>query len=290
MIGDSFVSNFGVEAPEVFTALMQKNLGDTVSVRNFGVNGYGQVQELLLLDEVLESHRPKAVLVVVYTRNDLDDNLGIFDWNLGYRRPDCSLTSDGQIQIAPRVRELEPARKFEAASWLAAVERAIASTRTHRLLTGVLGCAFGKQGALQLRPPELRYCKRELEPRERKAVELTTALLSEMKRKCDQHHCAFGVILAPSLWQVERQEWQRLLRDYRLDARDYDRSLPNRLLATFSQEMGYPCLDLLPALEIAAAAGESLYYPREQHWNKRGQERVAAAIGAWVLPLRLATQ
>jgi hypothetical protein len=281
VLGDSFVSNFGVEATEVFTALMHKDLGDRVCVRNFGVNGYGQVQELLLLEEILTSHRPAMVLVVVYIRNDFDDNLGIFDWNLGYRRPQCSLTSAGQIEIERCVQRPALPQKLESANLLP-LERAIASTRTYRLLTQVLGHAFPEQVALHLLPAELRYCKRELEFRERKAVELTTALLGAMERKCREHNCAFGVVLAPSLWQVQRREWEQLLADYRLDPRDYDRSLPNRLLATFCQQNDYLCLDLLPSLETAAAAGETLYFPREQHWNRRGQERVAEAIGSWV--------
>jgi hypothetical protein len=282
VIGDSFVSNFGVEAPEVFTELMRKYLGAGVSIRNYGVNGYGQVQELLLLEEILASQRPAVVFTVVYTRNDFDDNLGILDWNLGYRRPRCWLDSAGHIEIEQHVAEPGLSRKAEAPNWLAPLERSIVSTRTHRLLMCVLKNAFPQRGALQLRPPELRYCKRELEDRERRAVQLTTAVLSEMNRKCHEHDCNFGVILAPSLWQVELPQWEQLLRDYRLDGRDYDRSLPNWLLATFCQEQGCPCLDLLPHLEAAAAAGESLYYPREQHWNTRGQERVAAVIENWV--------
>jgi hypothetical protein len=285
VVGDSFVSNFGVEASEVFTNLIQKKLGDGVSICNCGVNGYGQVQELLLLDEVLTLHRPSMVLVVVYIRNDFDDNLGIFDWNLGYRRPRCRLGSDGQLEIERQVPAPDVRQQAAAANWLVALERAIASTRTYRLLATVLSSAFAGQSRLHLRPPELRYCKCELENRERKAVDLTMALLTELNRKCHEHNCVFGVVLAPSLWQVERPEWERLLRDYRVDPRGYDRSQPNRILATYCQRKGYPCLDLLPPLEAAAAAGEALYYPREQHWNRRGQMRVAAAIEPWVRKL-----
>lgn len=282
LIGDSFVTNFGVEGPEVFTELVRKNLGGRVSVRNFGVNGYGQVQELLLLDEVLASVRPAMIAVVVYTRNDFDDNLGIFDWNLGYHRPHCWLARDGAVEIEPRVAPPKPRPSFGLAGWLDGFENAIVSTRTHRLLAGVLSCAFCKEGALHLQPPELRYCQRELGSRERDAIQLTTALLTAMKRKCDRYQCIFRVIVAPSLWQVQRRDWDRLATDYRARSQDYDLSLPNRLLAEFCEHNGLACLDLLPALERAASAGETLYYPREQHWNKRGQERVAAAVSAWV--------
>jgi hypothetical protein len=286
VIGDSFVSNFGVEASEVFTELLRKNLGGSFSIRNYGVNGYGQVQELLLLDEILASQRPAMVLIVVYIRNDFDDNLGIFDWNLGYRRPYCRLLDNQHIEIEPRVAKSSSAPESDPAA-RPALERAIVSTGVYRLFVRAFESAFPSRVAPHLRPPELRYCKQKLDERERKALDLTTALLIEMNRKCRMQDCRFGVVVAPSLWQVQHPQWEQLLRDYRALARDYDHNLPNRLLAAFCREQGFPCLDLLPELETAAAAGETLYYPREQHWNKRGQERVAMAIQTWLTDSRL---
>jgi hypothetical protein len=281
VFGDSFVTNFGVEDREVFTELVRGSWGSGLSVRNYGVNGYGQVQEMLLLDEILRSRRPALALVVLYTRNDFDDNVGAFDWIQGYKRPRCGLKSDGQIEIVCQLQEPEPPSRLV---------RAINETRTHRLLHQAYVSMFPEQQPVSERPPEIRYCRRDLEPREQKAMEITKALLREMKRRCDQHQCRFGVVIAPSLWQVQRPEWDRLLTNSRLDARDFDRTLPNRLLAEWCAEQEYPCLDLLPTLEAFAGTGESLYYPKEQHWNGLGNKRVADAIVAWLRPVNLGSQ
>jgi hypothetical protein len=52
VLGDSFVSNISVKDSEVFTEVLEQRLKNT-AVLNFGVNGYGQVQEYLLLQKWL---------------------------------------------------------------------------------------------------------------------------------------------------------------------------------------------------------------------------------------------
>ena len=59
---------------------MEQQLPDT-TVLNFGVNGYGQTQELLLLRELLATATPQLIIQVIYLRNDFADNLNS-DWLL----------------------------------------------------------------------------------------------------------------------------------------------------------------------------------------------------------------
>jgi hypothetical protein len=87
VLGDSFVSNVEVGADQVFTRVMEQRLADT-EVLNFGVNGYGQVQEYLLLERWFDRVRPDVVVVVIYLRNDFEDNV---DEKWTYARPFVSL-------------------------------------------------------------------------------------------------------------------------------------------------------------------------------------------------------
>ena len=84
VFGDSFVSNVSVKAPEVFTEVLEQQL-NAISVMNFGVNGYGQVQELLLLRNWVDRVDPELVVLTVYVRNDFADNMGKGQWN--YDKP-----------------------------------------------------------------------------------------------------------------------------------------------------------------------------------------------------------
>jgi hypothetical protein len=77
-VGDSFVSNLAVKDDEVFTELMERALPRT-AVLNFGVNGFGPVQEYLLLQRWLDQVRPALVVVMIYVRNDFQDNVAD-DW------------------------------------------------------------------------------------------------------------------------------------------------------------------------------------------------------------------
>ena len=74
VLGDSFVTNISVRDDDVFTEVMEQQLKNT-SVLNFGVNGYGQTQELLLT-KWLDKVNPNLVVLVIYVRNDFSDNLG----------------------------------------------------------------------------------------------------------------------------------------------------------------------------------------------------------------------
>lgn len=90
VLGDSFVINVSVRDNEVFTEVMERALKGT-AVLNFGVNGYGQVQEYLLLQQWLDKVNPHLVILLIYIRNDFQDNMGA-EWL--YPRPFASW--DGQ--------------------------------------------------------------------------------------------------------------------------------------------------------------------------------------------------
>ncbi len=69
-----------------------------------------------------------------------------------------------------------------------------------------------------------------------------------------------------------------------------DLDKPQRLLGAFLRERGVAALDLLPEFRARAAAGVSLYMPRDGHWNAAGQRlaavRIAARLEALLAPGR----
>ena len=85
-LGDSFVSNIAVKSDEVFTEVIENQLAET-EVLNFGINGYSQVQEYLLLKEWHKVIKPDIIVLMVYLRNDFQENV-TRDWH--YPRPYAS--------------------------------------------------------------------------------------------------------------------------------------------------------------------------------------------------------
>ena len=95
VLGDSFVSNISVKDNEVFTEIMEDQL-KKYDVLNFGVSGYGQVQEYLLLQQLIKTIKPDIVLLIIYVQNDFTDNIGPY-W--GYSRPYASLEGEDSILV-----------------------------------------------------------------------------------------------------------------------------------------------------------------------------------------------
>jgi hypothetical protein len=281
VIGDSFTSNLGVALEQTFTSVMNERLGPDTVVKNFGVNGFGQVQELLLLEELLMTQRPDVALVLVYWRNDLDDNTGRFDWVRGYRRPKATRT-EGGLQIktgfpppAPRGPEDTPGEL--------SLRRFVSSFALHKLAKAALERETDLARLPRSRqPPEVRYGALEIAATERDAIALTMALLDEMRATAAAHDTPLAFVFAPSLWQVETERWNGLLSEYSLAASDYARDQPQRTMLAHCEERRWACLDLQPALREHADRDERLYYPREEHWTADGNARVAQAIADWL--------
>jgi lysophospholipase L1-like esterase len=72
-LGDSFTYGLGASDDEIFVNITAKNLGD-VEVLNAGVNGYGQRDQLAMLDAIGDRLQPDLV-VLMFFWNDLEDNL-----------------------------------------------------------------------------------------------------------------------------------------------------------------------------------------------------------------------
>lgn len=265
ILGDSFTTNLGVEADSVFTRQLEALWPGTV-VRNYGVNGYNQTQELLLLESDVLAWTPDRVLVLLYPRNDLDEN-ATRTWTAHYRRPRATLGPDS-LRIDT---DLPPHTAVVEHSWTEGLRlRSLARTLRYRLRPD--------DAPLHARPPERRWSRTEWSVDEQEAFDLTIALVERMKTRCDAAGVAFGVVLAPSLWQVRDDAWARIADEGMI------REEPQKTLATILTAWGIDVLDLLPILR---ARDERLYYPSEQHWTTAAQRPVARAIAErWPVPPR----
>lgn len=73
VLGDSLVWGWGVEQGDLFTDILQTELGPDVAVYNRAVNAYATGQELLLLRRELDTRDYDGVLLVV-SATDMGDN------------------------------------------------------------------------------------------------------------------------------------------------------------------------------------------------------------------------
>ena len=285
VLGDSFTSNLGVDAERVFTrgieSALERETASAVEVRNLGVNGYSQVQQWLLLRRELRAADLGLVLVLLYPRNDLDENAARY-WTARYDRPRAWLDSTGTLRVDTDLRRHDPPRRsWPRRLWEDLRLRAAARELWYRLRPDRV--------PLHRRPPELRWCRDPWAPREREAFALSVALLDSMDRTAARADVRLGVVVAPSLWQVLDAPWEQLVRRGDVPPEALDRDRPQRELERALSARGIPFLDLLPALRRAADRGRRLYYPSEQHWTADAQPVVAEAITGWLLEEGLVT-
>jgi lysophospholipase L1-like esterase len=77
VLGDSFVEAFQVELDRTFPILSENELNrgtsKRVEIMNFGLSGYTQTEELLILQNELEKYAPDMVMLFFFPGNDIDD-------------------------------------------------------------------------------------------------------------------------------------------------------------------------------------------------------------------------
>jgi hypothetical protein len=273
VLGDSFVTNVSVEDEDVFTEVLEGALRGA-SAMNFGVNGYGQVQEYLLLKKTWDQVQPDRVMLVVYIRNDFQDNVfghwlypgPVAVWN----EDDATL----KIVPPPPAPVSSPVPVFW--SWYQ-------DSRFFTLFDRGLRALMDRSPAIRqerhkpsaVTPPELYLCRKEISEETRTLYRTMEALLLEISGQLEEQGVPYLFVLAPSRVQVDDAVWNGMLEEFGEDGKNYQASLPNDRLMRFAGDHGLPMLDLLPPLHAEVQKGRTLYYQHEEHWTAEGNRVVA---------------
>lgn len=277
LLGDSFTSSFGVPDSEAFAKVMEEKLLTGTEVLNFGVNGYGPAQELLLLQSRAMKYRPDMVIMVIYVGNDFDDITGISDWIDGYKRPQAITDDRGNIRFTGIPVPLS--EKYLAKQ---RAQRMCSLPRSH-FIDFIDKYIRYKKYSINFMPSEIRLCNKKPDPDVKEAARLMGAILRETDRYCKKNGASFAVAVAPTIVQVyEKIYWNRIKKKYSLKDSDYDLMLPNRVLADICRNAGIPLVDLTQSLKSASNAGIDTYYFDNQHWNRAGEQVVAETLARFV--------
>lgn len=97
MLGDSMTLGAEVSQEEIFPSLLEEQLkakfsSDNIDVLNFGITGYGTVQELLCFEKYGPIYQPQALILMFYEGNDFSDNINAM--SSGRYRPTAFLQND----------------------------------------------------------------------------------------------------------------------------------------------------------------------------------------------------
>ena len=275
MLGDSFVEALQVEADESFPNLLEARLGNA-EVMNLGINGYGQVEELLTYRHVARPFKPDLVVLCFFPGNDPPNN-----WERRKPTPDypvsvAAVSNGVTVTPNPGAGRISPARS--AFEWLLArsslfrrMDQARKSTMHLRLpdhvANGVWRGAFGNSG----------HAVRDFDPIWDLTEKLILQIAGEVAVDTGRAD-RFLVVALTTAFQVQERERAELLgRDPSLDP-DY----AEKRLAGYCASRGIPFLSLGPEMRrFNQHSGRNVhgFAGRDGHYNPDGHRIAAAAIG-----------
>jgi peptidoglycan/LPS O-acetylase OafA/YrhL len=257
IIGDAFTMPEGMEYDKAYPALLQQKFDpQRVQVINAGVTGYGPVEELPQLFELLPMLQPDLVVYEFFINEFEEVQIDPVD-----RLKGIGLITEG----ASRHRRLFSTSQINA-HLSRARERA---SETLRNKPG--GWRYGKSllqfyetGRRQMYGPE--------------NLALLGRYLAEMKSACQRHGAELVIYFVPGAVAVSKPEhidyfpWGVDLSDRSI----YELDRPLNALRGLAAEIGLPVVDLTSHLKSNTV--QPVYFPGSWHWNPEGHRVVASVI------------
>ncbi len=293
VLGDSITFGKGVEAEEAFPRVLErflkKHFDDSYcwEVINAGVSGYGTRQEFAYLKESGLKLMPDVVILGFFPGNDLADNMGWFDKTVrdGHRIHKISLhqLDNPSEKLFVRIKIF---LRQHVMLYSLVIDR-LKSIPSLRGLLVNLGLLHGlRQGPKTVGEPvdanlaaRLGHLPKTFEKEFLESWEKTKEIMLQLHSLLTSNHMRLLVVILPSKFQVHKEHWLKVRRQYPFLTEDYqDINRINGLTVDFCNAHHIACIDLLPVFETKAFDGEGLYINNDGHFNKRGHIVAAESI------------
>ena len=263
-VGDSFVWGIGVPEEQRFTELVERLPG--VEALNFGVSGYGPLQEYLALDKV-KAFAPDLVVLVFCLNNDFDDN--VFYNRYGYFKPYATLDSAGELKIEGyplrRAKTLSSWTTWGPGTLLGRSRLAALSLDALATLSNTF--RRSDQAGLSGFSNLAMYRYQRLNPRHKRltdeAVLINKKILQRFKADLDHASIPMVLVPAPTRYEYHPQGgYGDVIRN----------TTVSEILKTTAAEIGVDFVDTVPRLNGLD------FWIRDGHWNPGGHEKMAQAV------------
>jgi hypothetical protein len=288
VLGDSVVEAAQVSQEDAMAARLGPELArlgaaGRIETINAGVAGFGTGQQLLFLEREGVHLQPDLIVLVFTIANDVADNgVEVADrWKLATeRRPFFVIGANGELAQLPF--EAPPPEPFEGI-------RSFLRDRS-TLFNVVELWAVGKtvaraQGAVV--PPldaEKEVYLRELNDDWAQAWEVTDRLLAEVDALAAQIGAPLVVVLSPTQWQVDDEEWRDFMGTRSQGERRFKAEAPNERLAEIAARRGLRMVDLLPEFRRETRAGSPpLFFPKDGHWAEHGHVVASRVVADYLM-------
>jgi len=263
-IGDSFTLGVQVAEGETFAeqaaAHVAARTGGRAVALNAGVDGYGVVQSVDRLEELLRATRVTHAVLTIYLGNDLRDDARLDEKRAAMDRPPPMEAEAGFDSLDTMQRKSSLARMSRLYAWVSVVQALRARSDDFRIQE------YADELTVFTDPAVLSA-----------QLPATAQGLARFGQVCRSRRLRCVVALAPPAWAVHRERASATFASLGLEAdqADLDRVIRGVRAAV---PAGIEVVDLTEDLSAAAADGP-LYFTFDPHWNRAGHARVAETLG-----------
>ena len=275
VLGDSFTEAKQVPLEDAYWAVMADSLpacsalsGRDIEVINFGVSGYGTLQELLTLRHYVWQYNPDVVLLAFFTGDDVQNSFRPLEQHT--LRPFASLR-DGELVFDTSFTASPDYRLGQ--SW---AYRTLDYSRVLQISNQVRKTLFTKYRN-EAQDWDAVYTEPQ-DPLWREGWAVAEQLLRLMHREVEAEGAQFVVVTLSTPIQAHPDPAVR--RDYMAKIGVDDLFYPDTRLRNLGQQDGFPVINLAPYLQTYAEAHQVYLHGFANtawgtgHWNAQGH-RVA---------------
>lgn len=291
ILGDSFSEAFQVSQDKTFWAVLERELqampqflNQTVEVINFGVSGFGTIQEWQMLEHYARDYSPDLVLLAFLPGNDVRNNSRQLESD--HRRPFARL-NDEELQLDVSFRDDPIEKRFRELTWSACKDQAIRRSRVVHLIYRALedlrarneiGASFAAdEGGIDstVFAPPINAAWKE-------AWQITDRVLEVIQKDCRKMRAKFVVVILNNSVEVHPDPEVTASLAMKLGVSDLEE--PQRQLTASGERYGFPVIRLLERMRDIARRDQVCFHgfpnavPCAGHWNELGHETAGKLI------------
>ncbi|MCC3404352.1 MAG: SGNH/GDSL hydrolase family protein [Microcoleus sp. PH2017_10_PVI_O_A] len=290
VLGDSFTEAIHVPVEQTFWSKLERKLSNCNSIKgkqkveviNFGVQGYGTAQELMMLRKKVWDYNPDIVVLAFFTGNDVINNSPKLEYDL--YRPFFRYDASGKLVPDMSFRNLPPIdRNKNAVSFVDRMPSFLVNnSRILQVIKKVdldgkkrqLSGDFTALSSKNFNPPQDAVWK--------DAWRVTEGLIVTMRNEVVQKKADFLVVTIGDPIQVDRDpaKRQKFMQEHKIQ----DLFYPDRRLEKLGAREGFRVLNLTEQFQgytekfQVCAHGFENSVPCGGHWNELGHRLASILI------------
>lgn len=271
LLGDSFAHCLEADYESCAHNILEKNLNlyseKRIEIFNFGLGGYGGVDELLVLKKYGEIYKPNIVILYFLAQNDLKDNDAALNW-LDKKE------KSGEEKFKIMVWTLNVAEPIIKIFKIRAFDFFVDSINNICISFSEM-CK--KRAAYHLMGIDnYEVYLSEISEKWKKRWNKEFEIIDQIKEESKKIGAELVIIPIASSEQVYEEDWKRITETFPiLKGKDYDFSRPNEKIIEYCKENNIKCFNLLPYFKKEY---KRLYHYKDGHWNNEGQEFAAKTM------------